>query len=72
MKNCKGENCSDWSEIIHSAECMAEHDKAYEITDEIPSCFDRAEQSGRLFDNCRFYNDCKSVKPICCNNPIKK
>ena len=36
----------------------------------VPDCFDRAEQSGRVFDNCRFYNDCKNVKPICCDNPV--
>lgn len=66
MSNCKGVNCKAVNGKGHSDECIKEHDRAYGIHD----CFDRAESNGRLFDNCRFYNDCKQVKPACINNPI--
>jgi hypothetical protein len=71
MKDCKGEQCSDWDHVNHSPECIAEHERAYKGVAIVPDCFDRAERLGRVFDNCRFYNDCKNVKPICCDNPVK-
>lgn len=69
MKNCKGEQCSGWGDVNHSPECIAAHDKIYTDMEAAPTCFDRAESSGRVFDNCRFMHTCKSVKPICVNNP---
>ena len=66
MKICNGNNCKAVNGKGHSDECIEENEKSIGV----PSCFDRAERGGRKFDNCIFYNSCKDVKRICCNNPI--
>jgi hypothetical protein len=73
MKGCNGENCVNFGDFNHSPECEAEHERAYSKIEAAPNCFDRAGDSrnGGGFDNCRFYNSCKQVKPICMDNPIK-
>lgn len=69
-KQCKGENCHAIDGFGHSEECKQEHSKVVNRASKIvPICFDRAESGGRVFDNCRFYNDCKEVHPACFNNP---
>ena len=64
---CKGKMCGAVNGLNHSPECKEEHDETVNV---VPSCFERAEYNGRVFDNCMFFETCKSVKPICCNNPI--
>ncbi len=66
MSECKGKSCKSANGKNHSKECIAE----YEKTIGVPLCFDRAESGGRSFDNCKFFQVCKQVKPICVNNPI--
>jgi len=67
---CKGENCRAVCGVGHSDECKIEHDSRHvNVVDEVPSCFDRAEHAGRVFDNCRFFRECKDRKDICVNNP---
>ena len=70
MTECKGENCMAVDGSNHSGECIENHDAIYDKINGVPTCFDRAESEGRAFDNCRFYNHCKQVKSICCNNPV--
>ncbi len=69
FKKCKGKNCEAIGGVGHSMECEKEHDDTVNHA-KPPSCFDRAEHGGRLFDNCRFFQVCKDVQPICCNYPI--
>ena len=71
MGICKGENCMAVDGVNHSQECIKNHDAIYDKINGVPTCFDRAESGGRKFDNCRYYNDCKQVKPICTDNPLK-
>ena len=65
---CKGANCEAINGVGHSEECLQEHTNC--VSKKPPSCFDRAESAGRVFDNCRFINTCISVEPICGNYPI--
>ena len=67
---CNGKECRAVDGIGHSNECVKEHETVCSHTEEVPSCFARAEYQGRAFDNCMFFETCKSVKPICTNNPV--
>lgn len=72
FKFCKGKSCHAKNGIGHSDECEKEHSDCVNeipITQLPPSCFDRAEMAGRVFDNCRYINDCNNVEPICGNYP---
>ena len=66
MNKCKGKNCMAIDGNNHSQECMQAHEDIYSK----PTCFERAidNRNGGKFDNCKFYRDCKSVKPICLGN----
>jgi hypothetical protein len=66
---CKGKNCSADGNNNHSDECQKEHESQH-MAETPPSCFDRAEYNGRVFDNCRFFQVCKQVKPICVDCPL--
>ncbi|MEE8299469.1 MAG: hypothetical protein V3R67_08845 [Thermodesulfobacteriota bacterium] len=71
-KLCKGKNCHAKNGIGHSHECKKEHSdhvNGIPIEQSPPLCFDRAEMAGRVFDNCRYINNCRDVKPICGNYP---
>lgn len=75
-RRCKGANCEALDGISHSNECEREHDEQFSEENggahlTVPSCFDRAEHQGRVFDNCRYFQTCKQRKPICVNNPLK-
>jgi hypothetical protein len=72
MKGCKGKQCEEWDDINHSKECIEEHDRAYSCETTVPSCFDRAEYQGRVFDNCRHFQVCEQCEPICVDNPLSK
>jgi len=69
---CKGENCMAVDGVNHSKECIKNHDAIYDKINGVPTCFDRAidNRNGGTFDNCRYYNVCNRVKPICTNNPL--
>ena len=71
MSGCKGKNCEAINGVSHSYECKLEHDKCVDTKKKPPSCFDRAEHAGRVFDNCRFYQECKDSKRICGNYPVQ-
>ena len=68
MGKCKGENCEAVAGVGHSEECKKEH-SSHMIKP--PSCFDRAECRGRVFDNCRYVDACKDARPICGNYPLQ-
>lgn len=67
---CKGVSCSAINGVGHSKECELEINSHY--VSQAPKCFERAGIAGRFYDNCRYCNTCKSVKPICWSNPISE
>ena len=72
FKTCKGKNCNARNGVGHSEECEKEHSDCVNkipVKEIPPSCFDRAESAGRVFDNCRYIHACKDVKSICGNYP---
>ena len=75
MNTCTGRKCLAVDGLDHSEECQQDHYNAVNgipFVELPPTCFDRAESGGRVFDNCRYIHTCKSVKLICGNNPIKQ
>ena len=67
MEPCRGKNCTSQNGENHSKDCIQEH---ADTVNGVPSCFDRAESGGLLFDNCRYIHECKNRKTICVDNPI--